>query len=49
MLRQIIELLQLGSWEVGSETIEIAKGKNELPKDFKGVTKKITRKWQSRK
>lgn len=43
MLKQIIELLQLGSWNVGSDIIEIAKGKNELPKDFKGAVKKIKR------
>ena len=46
MIRQIIDLLQLHSWNVKSEIIEIAKGKNELPKNFKGVIKKNKRAWQ---
>lgn len=44
MIKLVIELLQIHSWNVGSETIEIAKGKNELPKTFKGAIKKL--KWQ---
>lgn len=46
MLRLTIDLLQLNSWEVKSETIQIAKGKNELPKNLKGVIKKNKRAWQ---
>jgi len=43
MIKQIIDLLRICNWEVGSEVIEIAKGKNELPKTFKGAVKKIKR------
>jgi len=43
MIKQILDLLKLDSWNVGSETIEIAKGKNELPKNFKGAIKKLKR------
>jgi hypothetical protein len=49
MLKLIIELLQLHNWEVGSENIEIAKGKNELPKNFKGAIKNNKRQWRLRK
>lgn len=49
MLRLTIDLLQLDNWKVKSETIEIAKGKNELPKNFKGAIKKNKRQWQLRK
>ena len=49
MLKLIIELLQLHNWEVGSETIEIAKGKNELPKNLKGAIKINKRQWRLRK
>ena len=49
MLRLIIDLLQLDNWKVKSETIEIAKGKNELPKNLKGVIKKNKRAWQLQK
>lgn len=49
MLKLIIEFLQLNSWEVESETIQIAKGKNELPKNFKGAINKNKRQWRLRK
>ena len=49
MLKLTLQLLQLHSWEVKSETIQIAKGKNELPKNFKGAIKKNKRAWQLRK
>ena len=49
MLRLTIDLLQLNSWQVKSEIIQIAKGKNELPKNFKGAIKKNKRAWQLRK
>ena len=48
MLRNIIDLLQSADWLVKCEIIEIAKGKNELPKTIKGATKKIKRQWLKR-
>lgn len=50
MIRVIIELLQSNEWlNTGSEVIELAKGKNELPKNIKGIKKKAKRQWQSKK
>lgn len=49
MIKEIIELLQADEWQnAKSENIEIAKGKNEIPKTYKGLVKKIKRRWQSR-
>jgi hypothetical protein len=51
MLKNIIQLLQLHDHYGVSENIEIAKGKNELPKTFKKTIPKLKRliKWQSKK
>jgi len=51
MLKHIIELLQLQDHYGVSENIEIAKGKNELPKSFKKTIPKLKRliKWQLQK
>lgn len=51
MLKNIIQLLQLQDHYGVSENIEIAKGKNELPKTFKKNKNKIKRsiKWQLKK
>jgi hypothetical protein len=49
MIKAVLELLQLHEWLNCSENIEIAKGKYELPKTFKGATKKIKREWQSKR
>lgn len=50
MIRLIIDLLQSDEWiNTGSETIEEAKGKNELATDFKTAKNKIKRLWQSKK
>lgn len=48
MLKNIIQLLQLQDHYGVSENIEIAKGKNELPKSFKQAKKQFKRKlkWQ---
>jgi hypothetical protein len=50
MLKNIITLLQLHNHYGVSENIEIAKGKNELPKSFKQGYRQIKRelKWQSK-
>jgi|GWRWMinimDraft_13_1066021.scaffolds.fasta_scaffold00046_5 hypothetical protein len=50
MLKNIIQLLQLNDHYGVSENIEIAKGKNELPKSFKQGYRQIKRelKWQSK-
>lgn len=51
MLKNIITLLQLHDHYGVSENIEIAKGKNELPKSFKKTIPKLKRliKWQLQK
>ena len=49
MIKLILELLQQDEFLDGGEAIQIAKGKYELPKDFKGAMKKIKRQWQLRK
>jgi hypothetical protein len=48
MIKLVIDLLTLMSGTV-RKVLEIAKGKYELPKDFKGTISKIKRIWQSRK
>lgn len=47
MLKNIIQLLQLHEHYGVSENIEIAKGKNELPKTFKQAKTQLKRniKW----
>lgn len=50
MIKTVIDLLTSNEWyKTQSETIEIAKGKYELPTDFKGTVSKIKRIWQLRK
>jgi hypothetical protein len=51
MLKNIITLLQLHDHYGVSENIEIAKGKNELPKSFKKTVPQLKRiiKWQLQK
>jgi hypothetical protein len=43
MLKNIIDLLQLHTYEGVSDRIEIAKGKNSFPKSWKDVFNKIKR------
>lgn len=43
MIAQTIKLLQSGKWYGCSETIEIAKGKNAIPKTWKATKEKIKR------
>lgn len=43
MIRQILDLLALDEHFGQSEIIEIAKGKNEIPKTFKQAFKQIKR------
>lgn len=47
----VLKLLRLDDFEGVSETIEIAKGKNELPTSLKKGLKQIKRfnKWQEKK
>jgi hypothetical protein len=49
LIRLTLDLLRANDWYGQSEIIEIAKGKNELPTNFKGVKQKIKRQWQSKK
>ena len=51
MLKNIIQLLQIHDHYGVSENIEIAKGKNELPKSFKKTVPQLKRliKWQLQK
>lgn len=49
MIAIILELLQQDEFIKVSENVEIAKGKYELPKDFKGLKNKIKRQWLLRK
>ena len=50
-MENLLDLLRASDWYGQSETIEIAKGKNQLPKTFKqGLTQiKRSYKWQTRK
>jgi hypothetical protein len=48
MIKHIIEMLGLLNHYNQSETIEIAKGKYHLPKNYKGWVKKIKRKINSK-
>lgn len=43
MIAETIKLLQSGDWYGCSENIEIAKGKNELPKTWREVKEQIKR------
>lgn len=51
MIVQIIQLLQTDDFYKVSKNIEIAKGKNELPKSLKDITYQAKRsiKWQLKK
>lgn len=51
MIKQILDLLNMLPHYGQSEVIEIAKGKNELPKTFKAGFEQIKRviKWLSKK
>ena len=49
MIKEIIDLLQHDTWNVKSDVIDIAKGKNHLPKNIKQLKNKIKRQWESRK
>jgi len=47
MIKTVIDLLTCNDWHgTKSEVIEIAKGKYELPKNFKGTIAKLRRLWQ---
>ena len=46
MLKNILQLLQLHEHYGVSENIEIAKGKNELPKTFKKTFNQIKREYK---
>ena len=48
MIKQILELLALHEHYGQSETIEIAKGKYEIPKTFKQGFEQIKRQWKIR-
>jgi hypothetical protein len=49
MLENILELLKLDEYKNGSERIEIAKGKHQLPITWKDVWYKIKRHlWQTK-
>lgn len=43
MIKNIIELLSIDDYNGISERVEIAKGKNELPNNWKDVFNKIKR------
>jgi len=50
MIKDCIKLLQMDDWNgTGSEYIEIAKGKYEIPSNIKIGKRKIKRIWQSKK
>ena len=49
MLKNIIDLLQCSDWYGAGECVEIAKGKNEMPKSLKDAKIKFKRQWLSRK
>ena len=47
MIKILIDLLQQDDFLNCSDTIEIAKGKNELPKNYSGLKTKLKRQWQT--
>tara|TARA_R110000868_G_scaffold158351_1_gene386416 strand:- start:1494 stop:1643 length:150 start_codon:yes stop_codon:yes gene_type:complete len=49
MIKLILEMLQLDEHYGQSETIEIAKGKYELPTTWKQTFKQIKREWKTKK
>ena len=49
MIKQILDLLALQEHYGQSEIIEIAKGKNELPRNYSALKTKIKRQWQTLK
>ena len=49
MITETIRLLKMAEWEGISDNIEIAKGKNQLPKTIKQGIKQEIRKWQIKK
>jgi chitinase len=49
MIKNVIELLSLSDYYGVSETIDIAKGKNELPNSWKDAFTKIKRHRKSNK
>lgn len=49
MISEIIQALQLDEFYGGGKYVEIAKGKNELVTDLKGLKRKVKRIWLSRK
>jgi hypothetical protein len=49
MIKLILEMLQLNEHYGQSETIEIAKGKYELPKTWKQTFKQIKREWKTKR
>lgn len=51
MIEETLKLLRMDDWYGCSEAIEIAKGKNRLPKTIKEGLTQIKRdyKWQTRK
>jgi len=48
MIQKILELLALDDFYGQSEIIEIAKGKNQIPKTWKKGIKQIKRQWKIR-
>lgn len=48
MIKQILDLLALHEHYGQSEIIEIAKGKNAIPKTFKQAIEQIKRQWKIR-
>lgn len=48
MITRVIDLLKANDWINVSETVEIAKGKNELAKDLKTAKRKIKRVWSKK-
>ena len=44
MISKIIDLLQSQKWGNEMPTIELAKGKNELPKNYKKMILKLAKK-----
>lgn len=49
MIKNIIDTLALDDFLSESKSIQIAKGINALPKDFKGVRKQIIRQLKNRR
>lgn len=50
MIKNIVDMLQVSDFYKESENIDFAKGKNQIPKTWKGLVNNIKRRlWQTKR